>query len=245
MGRTGTLATPGELIHFDDAEVQIFCRAPASSYGWLGNLAVVLVRREPGLSEVESFRACVVELHRQHPTGIGLLTLVKGTYLPDRSTRQATARMLKEIWPLLKGALFCVDGIGFKASVTRGVIGCYISVTGQTERAHIVEAVPGGIDWLAGLLRGSVPSPRFSEMLAREVGAFSERECRKFLPLVPRPRSSLPEAPGSAASAHPSSGRFWTQTDPPPNEPPRSGHFWLETHSPEGRRSETAPSKKR
>ena len=76
--------------HFEALGVRLFRRDFASSYGWWGNLAVVIGRQPPDAEHVANYRECVIELHRQHPRGVGLITVVNDTSTPSAAGREAT-----------------------------------------------------------------------------------------------------------------------------------------------------------
>src|SRR5688572_6459752 len=120
-------------IRFHEKGVQIFRRDRASSYGWWGNIAVVLGRQPPVAAHVANYRACVVELHKQFPQGVGLITVVNDTSTPGAGGRDAMIKMFKEIWPLMTASLFVPNADGFKAAVLRSVMGGLMFATGQRD----------------------------------------------------------------------------------------------------------------
>src|SRR5438067_925929 len=91
----------GRRVRFAPAGVQIFRRDSASSYGCWGNLAIVLGRHPVEEEHVANYRACIVELHRKYPTGVGLVTVVNDASTPSPSGRAALIGMFRQTWPLL------------------------------------------------------------------------------------------------------------------------------------------------
>lgn len=183
MGGRSALAARAELNDAgyggstgDAAEVKIFRRDGASSYGWLGNLAVVLGRHPLEVAHVANFRACVVELYRRYPAGVGVVTIVEDTSLPSASGRDALLEMFKECWPMMNGALFIPNATGFRGAVLRSVMGGLMLACGQRDRVKVVASVPAGASWLAHKLRGEGATPQFIELLAEKIGQFHEQE---------------------------------------------------------------------
>src|SRR5688572_26082725 len=80
--RSLPVSAPGSL---ERGGVRLVRRDEASSYGWWGNLAVVVGRRSPDATHVQNYRACVVDLHKRYPAGVGLVTLVQGEGTPART----------------------------------------------------------------------------------------------------------------------------------------------------------------
>lgn len=140
--------------------VKIFRRDYASSYGWWGNIAVVLGREPPEAAHVVNYRACVVELHKQFPQGVGLITVVNDTSTPGTGGRDAMLKMFKEIWPLMTAALFVPNADGFKAAVLRSVMGGLILATGQRDRVHVERTVAIGMPWFSSKMLGPDSAPQ-------------------------------------------------------------------------------------
>lgn len=143
-----------QSVRFEALGVKVFRRDFASSYGWWGNVAVVLGRQPPEAAHVVNYRACVVELHKQFPQGVGLITVVNDTSTPSASGRDAMIKMFKEIWPLMSAALFVPNADGFKAAVLRSVMGGLMFATGQRDRVRVERSVALGMPWFAGKLLG-------------------------------------------------------------------------------------------
>lgn len=171
---------------FGAAGVKMFRRDFASSYGWWGNLAVVIGRQPPEAVHVVNYRACVVELHKQYPDGVGLITIVNDTSTPSASGREAMIQMFKEIWPLMTAALFVPNATGFKAAVLRSVMGCFILATGQRDRVRVEATVHEGLPWMLNKLLG-VPEAR-AQFTRLEAGIAQFREAESAY--TPPPPSS-------------------------------------------------------
>src|SRR5688572_33469790 len=100
-------------IRFHEKGVQIFRRDRASSDGWWGNIAVGLGRQPPDAVHVANYRACVVELHRRYPQGVGLVTVVNDASTPSPAGRDAMIEMFKALWPTMTAVLFVPNASGF------------------------------------------------------------------------------------------------------------------------------------
>jgi hypothetical protein len=172
----GVKAQVGEPIRFEAIGVKIFRRDFASSYGWWGNLAVVLGRQPPEAAHVVNYRACVVELHKKYPDGVGLITVVNDTSLPSAGGRDAMGKMFKEIWPMMKATLFVPNANGFKAAVLRSVMGGLILASGQRDRVHVERSLAIGMSWLTGRVLGAEEGARHLQMLERGIKKFCEVE---------------------------------------------------------------------
>jgi len=156
--------------------VRLVRRDEASSYGWWGNLAVVVGRHSPDATHVQNYRACVVDLHRRYPAGVGLVTLVQGASTPSPTGREAMIQMFKDLWPMLDGALFVPDAVGFKAAALRSVMGCCILAIGQRDRLKVEPSLERGVPWLAAKLWGPDRDPSRIAALTQGVARFCERE---------------------------------------------------------------------
>lgn len=163
-------------VSFGAAGVEIFRRDEASSYGWWGNIAVVIGREPPDAAHVVNYRACVVELHRRYPRGVGLITIVNDTSTPSASGREAMIRMFKEVWPLMTAALFIPNATGFKAAVMRSVMGCFILATGQRDRVRVEPSLGHGLPWLLDKLLAPLESRRLRPRLEAGIQRFWEIE---------------------------------------------------------------------
>lgn len=155
---------------------ELFRRDGASSYAWWGNIAVVLGRRPPSASHVANYRACVVELHKRYPQGVGLVTVVNDTATPEQSGRDAMITMFKELWPLMNGALFVPNAEGFKAAVMRSVAGCLILATGERDRVRVESSVRAGVPWLASKVIGPHAKREQWQQLEQGISRFCESE---------------------------------------------------------------------
>ena len=187
------LAAPPS-VRFDAGGVKIFRRDRASSYGWWGNIAVVLGRQPPDASHVINYQACVVELHRQFPQGVGLITVVNDTSTPSPGAREAMMVMFRETWPKMRAALFVPNATGFKAAVMRSVMGGFILATGQRDRVRVEPSVKAGMPWFCAKVFGAAEGALHLPMLEEGVRKFCEEET---LFIDPSPRSSREEPPGS------------------------------------------------
>jgi hypothetical protein len=156
--------------------VRLVHRDAASSYGWWGNIAVVAGRRSPDATHVQNYRSCVVALHKRYPAGVGLVTVVQGNSTPSPTGREAMIQMFKELWPMLEGALFIPDAVGFKAAALRSVMGCCILAVGQRDRLRVEASLERGVPWLAAKLWGPAPDSSRADALTQGVSRFCERE---------------------------------------------------------------------
>lgn len=175
----GNLAQVVQPVEFERTGVRVFRRDAASSYGWWGNLAVVLGRQPPDAIHVANYRACVAELHARYPQGVGLITVVKDTSTPSPGGRDAMIKMFRELWPIMEGALFVPDAVGFKAAVMRSVMGCFILATGQRDRVRVEASIPRGMPWLATKLLGLEEGRRQADKLCDGVIKFCNDEARR------------------------------------------------------------------
>jgi hypothetical protein len=169
-------AEVGEPVRFDAAGVKVFRRDFASSYGWWGNLAIVLGRQPPEAAHVVNYRACVVDLHKQHPQGVGLITVVNDTSLPSAGGRDAMTKMFKEVWPMMTAALFVPNADGFKAAVLRSVMGGLILASGQRDRVHVERSLSAGMPWLSNKLLGVDEAGQQLQVLVRGIKKFCDAE---------------------------------------------------------------------
>lgn len=169
-------ARPAPRIEFARSGPQIFRRDAASSYAWWGNVAVVLGRQPPTAEHVVNYRACIVELHKQYPQGVGLITVVNDTSTPEPSGRDAMVKMFREIWPSITAALFVPNADGFKAAVMRSVMGAFILATGQRDRVRVERALAAGMPWLTQKLLGPQAAGERLQVLQAGVSQFCETE---------------------------------------------------------------------
>lgn len=164
---------------FDPHGVRIFRRDFASSYGWWGNLAIVLGRQPPGPAHVATYRECVTELHKQHPQGVGLITVVHATSTPTPGGSDAMIKMFKEIWPLMTAALFVPNAEGFKAAVLRSVMGGLILATGQRDRVRVAPTLCDGLPWFLHKVIGPDEARRHVQHLQWGIERFCEVESQR------------------------------------------------------------------
>jgi hypothetical protein len=174
---SGDLAATAAVrpVLFAPTGVRIFRRDGASSYGWWGNLAVVLGRHPPDAAHVANYRACIVELHKRFPQGIGVVTVVNDTSTPSPSGREAMIAMFKELWPAMNAALFVPNASGFKAAVLRSVMGCFILVSGQRDRVRVEPSVRAGMSWLTTKILGEDGHSQL-QLLEKGILQFCEAE---------------------------------------------------------------------
>jgi hypothetical protein len=182
VGSSGFISSgPASTPRFETAGVRVFRRDQASSYGWWGNLAVVLGRRPPDAPHVQNYRECVIELHRQHPRGVGLITVVNDTSTPSPGGRDAMIKMFKEIWPLMTAALFVPNADGFKAAVLRSVMGGLILATGQRDRVRVERSLTVGLPWFLNKVLGEDEAHRHHEHVQWGIERFCETESERPL----------------------------------------------------------------
>jgi hypothetical protein len=153
---------------------RIFRRDAASSYAWWGNVAVVLGRQPPEASHVVNYRACMLELLKQFPQGIGVITIVNETSTPKPSGRDALIALMKELWPQIDAMLFIPNANGFKAAVLRSVMGCIILASGQRDRVRVERTLSTGVPWLATKL--GVGDSRNMALLEQGIQRFCDAE---------------------------------------------------------------------
>jgi hypothetical protein len=156
--------------------VRLVRRDAASSYGWWGNIAVVVGRQSPDAMHVMNYRSCLVELFRRYPTGIGLVTVVQEASSPSSTGREAMIQMFKEVGPMLEGALFIPDAVGFKAAALRSVVGCCILAIGQRDRLKVERSLERGMPWLAAKLWGPTEDSQHADVLSQGIARFCARE---------------------------------------------------------------------
>jgi hypothetical protein len=176
MGSVADAIEAPPSVRFDVGGVKVFRRDEASSYGWWGNIAVVLGRQPPSASHVVNYRACVIDLSRRFPQGVGLITVVNDTSTPGPGGREAMIAMFREVWPQLRAALFVPNATGFKAAVIRSVMGGFILASGQRDRIRVETSVHAGMPWLAAKVLGAAEGAQRLAMLERGVMKFCETE---------------------------------------------------------------------
>jgi hypothetical protein len=182
-GSTGSGGSnSGISPHYEAAGVRIFRRDVASSYGWWGNLAVVLGRQPPDAAQVLNYRACVIELHKHYPQGVGLITVVNDASTPSAAGRDAMIKMFKEIWPLMRAALFVPNADGFKAAVLRSVMGGLILATGQRDRVRVERSLSAGLPWFLNKVLGEDEAHRQIKHLQWGIEKFCEAESAREEP---------------------------------------------------------------
>ena len=164
---------------FDGQGVKLFRRDFASSYGWWGNIAVVLGRRPPEAEHVANYRACIVQLHREYPQGIGLITVVNDTSAPSPAGRDAIIAMFKDVWPLMTATLFVPNATGFKAAVLRSMMACAILVTGHRDRVHIESSLDKGLPWFGDKVLEGPDAQQRLMALRQGVRRFFEHEDKR------------------------------------------------------------------
>ena len=162
------------MARFAPGGPRIFRRDGASSYAWWGNLAVVLGRQPPDASHIGNYRACLVELLKQFPQGIGVITIVNETSTPKPSGREALIAMMRELWPQFEAMLFIPNANGFKAAVLRSVMGCIILASGQRDRVRVERTLSTGVPWLATKL--GVADARNMALLEQGIQRFCDAE---------------------------------------------------------------------
>ncbi|HTV24405.1 MAG TPA: hypothetical protein VMG12_37185 [Polyangiaceae bacterium] len=133
-------------------------------------------RQPPDAAHVVNYRTCVVELHKQYPQGVGLITIVNDTSTPSASGREAMIQMFKDVWPMMTAALFVPNATGFKAAVMRSVMGCFILATGQRDRVRVEPSVNVGMPWLLNKMLGVPEARRQLQRLEAGVMRFWEME---------------------------------------------------------------------
>ncbi len=181
MGKVNLAASAAQSVRFETLGVKLFRRDFASSYGWWGNMAVVLGRQPPDAAHVVNYRSCVLELHKQFPQGVGLITVVKDTSAPSASGRDAMLAMFRELWPLMTAALFVPNAEGFKAAVLRSVMSGLVLATGQRDRVRVERSVPAGMPWFAGKLLGDRGDAQ-QKLLHSGIQRFCEAESSPISP---------------------------------------------------------------
>jgi hypothetical protein len=174
-------------VQFEKGGVRLFRRDRASSYGFWGNIAVVLGRQPPDATHVANYRACVVELHRRYPQGVGLITVVNDASTPSPSGRDAMINMFKATWPMMTAVLFVPNASGFKAAVLRSVMGGLILATGQRDRVRVEPSVQAGAPWLFEKVLGAAEGRRQGAHLQRGIIEFCDAESQ-HLDSVPMSR---------------------------------------------------------
>lgn len=170
----GTIAE----AEFARGRPQLFRRDAASSYAWWGNIAVVLGRQPPTAEHVVNYRACVLELHKRYPQGVGLVTVVNDTSTPEPSGRDAMVAMFRETWPMMTAALFVPNADGFKAAVMRSVMGAFILATGKRDRVRVERTIGAGMPWFAPKLLGAGAGRDRWSVLEAGISHFCETESK-------------------------------------------------------------------
>ena len=169
------LPSAPSLMRFAPEGPKILRRDQASSYASWGNIAVVLGRQPPDSSHVANYRACVLDMLKAHPEGIGLITVVNGTSTPQPSGREALIALFREILPKVDATLLVPNATGFQAAVLRSVMGCFILASGQRDRLKVERSLSIGIPWLAGKVLG-VHDLQQAAMLEKGIQHFCEVE---------------------------------------------------------------------
>jgi hypothetical protein len=163
-------------LRFAPEGPKIYRRDQASSYAWWGNIAVVLGREPPDAGHVANYRACMLDLLKQHPSGIGLITVVKGTSTPQPSGREALIALFRELSPQLNATLLVPQATGFEAAVLRSVMGCFILASGQRGRVKVERSISAGMPWMATKLLGARSGAQQCALLEKGIQRFCDVE---------------------------------------------------------------------
>ncbi|WP_433931410.1 serine/threonine-protein kinase [Sorangium cellulosum] len=83
----------------------------------------IIWRRETAEDDVRRVSEACAEFAKQHPRGIGLLTIVEdGAPLPQAPARRALARFLAEASAFIRCSAVVLEGSGFRAAAVRSVV---------------------------------------------------------------------------------------------------------------------------
>lgn len=95
----------------------------------------------------------VIQQAKQWPEGLGVVVVVPaGARRPPEDTRKAIDGVLTRLSAKLKALVWVVEGSGFKAAATRGVI-MGLSLYGKRAYpTHVASSLTDGLSWLLPML---------------------------------------------------------------------------------------------
>lgn len=161
--------------------VELFERDEACSYGWLGNVAIVIGHAPPRTTTVPNYEKCIADLARKFPTGIGLITIVQTTSTPEPAARDLILQIFCKHGPSLNACLFVDEAVGFQAAIHRSIGAGLILATGKRATIRIAGTMAPGISWFSS--RWGLPRAKeqiLVTQLARQISDFytNERDLR-------------------------------------------------------------------
>ena len=132
-------ASPGKAV--------CFARDPTCSMGYWRNVAITLGREAPTVEAMTNYHLCVKHVLKEHPAGVGLVTVIREKSTPAADARDVAIKMFRELGPRLTAALFVVTASGFAAAIQRSVISMGILASGQKGHFKVVPSLDDGIGW--------------------------------------------------------------------------------------------------
>jgi hypothetical protein len=177
-GKKPAEALPGApgSVRFAPEGPKAYGRDAASSYAWWGNIAVVLGREPPDADTVANYRACILDLLKLYPRGIGLVTVVNGTSTPQPSGREALMTLFREVVPRIDATLLVPNATGFQAAVLRSVMGCFILASGRRDSLKVEPSLSTGMPWLTTKLLGATQGRLQCPSLEKGIQQFCDIE---------------------------------------------------------------------
>lgn len=153
------------------------CRDAACSYGWLGNVAVVIGHAPPTAATVPNYKKAIADLATKYPEGIGLVTIVQTTSTPEPDARDAILHIFRDFGRAMNACLFVDEAIGFQAAIHRSIGAGLILASGKRSTIKITGSLSTGLDWFISRWRtGGVAQGRLANHLSGRVADFYTAE---------------------------------------------------------------------
>jgi len=122
----------------------------------LGRLCVVIWRDGVIHARFEQQRAALAEVVRSQPGGVGFLCIIEPTAKPpDDELRRASIEMITSHGAQLKCTAVVIEGEGFKAAITRGVLSGMALLLSRKVHAEAFSSAETAIKWM----RDQLPMP--------------------------------------------------------------------------------------
>lgn len=118
----------------------------------------VLVLSDDGRSVVSDYDELFeigMELHRSHPQGWGMLTIIPDNAVPpSEPVRAAINQALKRVSDTLVAASWAIEGVGFQGAMVRAVLTGLRFFSNATYARHVASSLDESLAWLLPHLPG-------------------------------------------------------------------------------------------
>ncbi|WP_394839131.1 hypothetical protein LVJ94_19780 [Pendulispora rubella] len=158
--------------------VQILHRTGGMAIAQFGRLCVVVWRDAVTQPTFDLQRAGLDQVVRNHPDGAGFLCVIEpSTRPPDDALRRASAQMVMSHGDHLKCTGVVIEGEGFRAAITRGVLSGMALLLSRKVQAMAFSDTFSALKWM----RNYVPvgpierGTSFIEQVRKELDPLPER----------------------------------------------------------------------